>query len=658
MKTKTVIFLALFLCFLPTVSAWAADPVADAGPDQTVLVGDTVQLDGSGSNDPDPLDTLTFAWSFVSVPAGSTATLSDATAVNPTFVVDVSGNYVVQLIVNDGTVDSLPDSVSISTDNSPPVADAGPDQTPFVTQTVTLDGSGSTDVDGDPLTYSWSITSQPSGSTATLSSSTVVNPTFVVDVSGTYVVQLIVNDGTVDSAPNSVSISTQNSAPVADAGPDQSVFFGDTVTLDGSGSTDVDGDPLTYFWSITSQPSGSGAALSDPAAVNPTFVVDVSGTYVVQLIVNDGTVDSDPDTMTIITQNSPPVADAGPDQTPFVTDTVTLDGSGSSDVDGDSLTFAWSFVSVPAGSAATLPDPTAEKPAFFVDKFGTYVVQLIVNDGTVDSAPDTVSIITENSPPNATAVLDPPPAGQVFVGDTATLDGSGSSDVDDQPLTFQWSFTSIPPGSTATLSDPTAVNPTFDVDVVGTYGVQLIVNDGFVDSNSEDLNIVTGNFLPIADAGPDQSPLEKSSVALDGTNSSDRDDGIQIYSWEQTAGRRVTLSDEDKVQASFTAPDVGDGEQIPLTFMLTVTDAGGQKATDSTDVTVNNFEKKNPGASGGGCFIATAAYGSSMDSHIMVLQAYVTLHLGPVASLVIIATLLAMLGLSVRKRLRRRSAIA
>ena len=131
MKTKIVIFLALFLCFLPTVSAWAADPVADAGPDQTVLVGDTVQLDGSGSNDPDPLDTLTFAWSFVSVPAGSTATLSDPTAVNPTFVVDVSGNYVVQLIVNEGTVDSLPDSVSISTDNSPPVADAGPDQTPF-----------------------------------------------------------------------------------------------------------------------------------------------------------------------------------------------------------------------------------------------------------------------------------------------------------------------------------------------------------------------------------------------------------------------------------------------------------------------------------------------------------------------------------------------
>jgi hypothetical protein len=264
-------------------------------------------------------------------------------------------------------------------------------------------------------------------------------------VSGTYVVQLIVNDGTVNSAPDSVSISTQNSPPVANAGPDQSVFFGDTVTLDGSGSTDVDGDPLTYSWSFTSRPPGSTATLSDPFAVNPTFVVDVSGTYVVQLIVNDGTVNSAPDSVTINTLNSPPVANAGPDQSPFVTDTVTLDGSGSTDVDGDPLTYSWSFTSQPAGSTATLSDPFAVNPTFVVDVFGTYVVQLIVNDGTVNSDPDTMTIITLNSPPNAVAVLVPPPAGQVFFGDTATLDGSGSSDVDDHSLTYSWSFTSLPP---------------------------------------------------------------------------------------------------------------------------------------------------------------------------------------------------------------------
>ena len=85
---------------------------------------------------------------------------------------------------------------------------------------------------------------------------------------------------------------------------------------------------MTFNWSLTSIPSGSAAALSDPTAVNPGFVVDVPGTYVVQLIVHDGKVDSAPDTVTIGTNNSVPLADAGADQTVAVGETVTLDGSG------------------------------------------------------------------------------------------------------------------------------------------------------------------------------------------------------------------------------------------------------------------------------------------------------------------------------------------
>ncbi len=115
---------------------------------------------------------------------------------------------------------------------------------------------------------------------------------------------------------------------MADAGPDQTVFVGDTVTLDGSASNDVDGDLLTFDWSLTSVPSGSSADLSDSMAVNPTFEVDLPGVYVVRLIVSDGVVDSASDTVIVSTANSRPVADAGPDQTVFVGDTVTLDGSG------------------------------------------------------------------------------------------------------------------------------------------------------------------------------------------------------------------------------------------------------------------------------------------------------------------------------------------
>jgi hypothetical protein len=150
-----------------------------------------------------------------------------------------------------------------------------------------------------------------------------------------------------------------NSPPVANAGPAQTVFVGTTVSLDGSQSSDIDGDPLTYHWVLMSIPPGSAAILSNPTAVHPTFVVDHPGAYTVQLVVNDGKVDSAPATVVISTQNSPPVAHAGPNQTVFVGTTVRLDGSTSSDVDGDALTFHWSLTSVPVGSTVTLSDPSA-----------------------------------------------------------------------------------------------------------------------------------------------------------------------------------------------------------------------------------------------------------------------------------------------------------
>src|SRR5262249_16227731 len=244
------------------VSATGA-PVANAGPNQTVVAGTTVHLDGSGSYDFGGA-ALTFHWTLTATPTGSLATLSDPTAVQPTFGADRVGTYVVQLIVNDGVIDSAPATVTISTTNSPPEAHAGANQTEVGGTRVHVDGSQSSDVDGDPLTFHWTITVTPTGSLATLSDPTAVQPTFVADRVGTYVVQLIVNDGVIDSAPATVTISTTNSPPVAHAGPNQTVVAGTTVHLDGSNSSDVDGDPLTFRWTITTTPTDHLSTLPSP----------------------------------------------------------------------------------------------------------------------------------------------------------------------------------------------------------------------------------------------------------------------------------------------------------------------------------------------------------------------------------------------------------
>ena len=253
--------------------------------------------------------------------------------------------------------------------NQAPVSHAGADQTVYVGSLVTLDGSASTDADGNALSYKWSFVSSPAASTAALSSATAVRPTFTVDRSGSYVLQLIVNDGQQDSAADTVTITTQNSAPVANAGTDQTVDLGDLVQLNGTLSSDVDGNTLTYAWNLLSQPAGSTATLTNPATPTPRFTPDVAGQYVVEHVVDDGTVSSTPDTVVITTRpvNTAPTANAGTDQTVPLGGIAQLDGSASFDPDaGDVVTFAWSLLSRPTGSTATLAVPdtvAAELPS-------------------------------------------------------------------------------------------------------------------------------------------------------------------------------------------------------------------------------------------------------------------------------------------------------
>lgn len=94
-------------------------------------------------------------------------------------------------------------------------------------------------------------------------------------------------------------------------------------------------------------------------------------------------------------ENRAPVAEAGDDRQAEIGSVVPLDGSGSSDPDGDELTYKWSFVNLPEGSSATIIGVGKDIAEFTIDKAGDFKVQLEVNDGKVTATDDfTISNLT------------------------------------------------------------------------------------------------------------------------------------------------------------------------------------------------------------------------------------------------------------------------
>jgi hypothetical protein len=361
-------------------------PTAAAGENLSVALGQSVTLDGSSSGYADGCQTYsnTFEWGFDAVPVDSnvdTASLTDnntANAVNSAFIPDNVGTYVVSLVVCDIVECSDPDLIvlTVSSSDSIPTADAGPDVSAMVDERVELDGSGSYDPENAPIEYSWSLSSGPECSA--LDSNAIYNPNtdtpaFIPDCEGVFVVALVVTDGVSWSEPDfaAITASSTDQPPIADAGDSATLepCVGAAIPLSGFGSYDPEGESLEYSWSLIEAPTDSTATdanFDDATLVNAKFTWDLEGAYSFQLQVFDGQYWSAPDVVTYTIQadyqNHPPVANGGGDQTVTVeTDCTTsdytawscedcgdvefeLDGSGTFDPDGDTLDYEWTDI--------------------------------------------------------------------------------------------------------------------------------------------------------------------------------------------------------------------------------------------------------------------------------------------------------------------------
>lgn len=347
----------------------------------------------------------------------------------------------------------------LGTCNHRPVASISGPTSAGKNQDVPLDARMSADADGDALDLTWSLVEVPAGSKATVIERDNMQAVLHTDREGYYVVQVVADDGDLISKPATHELEAKNRAPTADAGPDVGAFLRQPLLLDGTASADPDSDPLTWAWTLTTRPSTSAASLLDADTAHPTLVPDVSGRYVVSLVVSDGRLQSPADEVQIAggaAGNRPPVADAGIDQQATVGQRVALDGTGSSDPDGDALSYRWQILERPATSVAMVESSTSARAWFTPDVNGVYRVELVVEDGQFISAPAVIelAVLPVEVPWGYGDVFDP---NEVYLVGTLA-EGACYLDVIAHPMTpnrYSWGF------------DCTATSPRMGLDEAG-----------------------------------------------------------------------------------------------------------------------------------------------------------------------------------------------
>lgn len=367
--------------------------------------------------------------------------------------------------------------------NPAPVARPGSSRTvqagPGNVAIVALDGSTSSDPNGSITAWTWLYQGATVATTPT--TSVTLSP-------GVHTFTLRVTDNSNESASAQVTITVtpNNNAPNAQAGDDVSITEGydgfASITLDGSASSDPDGDPLSFTWSLD----------GELVSTDPSTVLELPpGTYVATLLVDDGRGGTDSDELVIevlaLPPNNPPTADAGPDQA-FVIEEgelaeVTFDGSASSDPDStpddsDLIALMWTL---DGEVLSTEPIFTVSLPA------GQHVLALSVLDrrGGTDTDEVLVDIVAipRNRPPVAAASAPALTAAGTGCRASITLDGRDSSDPDfavpqrAEQLAYAWFSGSQPLGQGETL---TITRP------VGTFSARLVVTDhqGLTDETS------------------------------------------------------------------------------------------------------------------------------------------------------------------------------
>ena len=461
-----------------------------------------------------------------------------------------------------------------------------------------LDGSGSSDPNGDDLGFSWEDLSGLLTIADPAGESTTVTPADVM-VNTPATVRLTVDDGrsadSQDSSEFTLTIIPENDAPVVNVVALPSGVVGEQtpVMLDATGSTDPNQNNLSFEWRQTGGPLVGNLAGENTETLSfttPPLVQDAIITFELE-VTDDHPLDPlmtvEEVTVSVRNLNDPPtavVAPVGP--VPEFT-SVTLDGSDSNDPNpGTLLRFQWTQT---GGTQVELSGATTAVATFTAPAApDTLTFELTVSDSRPLMSTAEVTVEVSAGRPVADAGDD----FSVAEGaEDVKLDGSQSFDSDGGDLAFQWMQNGEPPVALAgaNTSMPTFDAPPLDPDgpdtVVLSFKLEVTDPDQLTDSDEVEVTVARDNDPPMAVVAPVE-PLEpEETVDLDGTGSSDPNPGetaTLTFEWTQKSGPPVTLEGADTPTPSFTAPV----EEGVVVLELTVTDTGSPPLSDTEEVSV------------------------------------------------------------------------
>jgi hypothetical protein len=475
-------------------------PSADAGPDVSGNVGDSIPLHGTVS-DTDG-DTVTAHWVIDS----PFCNFADANSADTSVTCTHAGTFAATLHANDGVnaADQTDTAqVQVITPNTPPVADAGPDVSGLATFDLQLNGSGS-DPDGDAVTINWTVDSPLHCS---FDDPTIATPVITCDQAGVYTATIHVNDGVNADVTDAATVTVGALPPglTAFAGPDVQGNTGEAIALNGKVTDPGFVGTVTQSWSIDAPSCNFG----DTTKAQTTVTCGAAGTYAAVLTAHDGTNPDSQDValVTVGTPDLPPVVNAGQDVMGVTNTAISLSGS-ATDPENDPLTITWA---TEAPGLCSFGNLHALATTITCSQAGVYAATLTANDGINPPVSDTAKVtVVDNLPPT----VDAGPDQSGNVGDLIPVVGS-ASDSDGDTVAVTWS-TMDPDCNFANANQAIT---TITCTTGGVVAVTLTANDGHTPpvSDSALVHVSAPNFPPMVNAGADQQAVAGHSVTLNGS---------------------------------------------------------------------------------------------------------------------------------------------